>query len=516
MKKRILITLLLILNISIYTQETELHISASSIDLTLNPFYTYTATEAQYLTGIYEGLVSYDPKDLSPTPAMAESWELSTDKKTYTFKIREGVTFSNGDKITAETFRNSFIKLLSPGTKAEFASLLDIVVNAREYRVGTITDSDKVGIKATEVNELVITLKKRAPYFTKILCHHSFTPIPPKLLDTKSWTFENQISSGPYILEKVESKLIFTKNNKYWDKQDVFFNKIIITLYDNPTEATNDFNKGKIDWMTEGTISLNSITDIESLKVNPLFGTTYYYFNSNYKEYKNPKIRKAINLLIPWKKIRENQYIPAHSLIPTLQNFPKNNIDTVQNVEKALKILEEEGYKKGNGLSDIILSVPDNTYSDNLIAKVIKQSIEDELNIKVIINKTPYPDFFTINRTNPFTMSTLSWIGDFADPLTFLEMWTSESNLNDSKYSNKKFDQLLENSSNLSKFERYKELGNAEKILLEDSIVMPISHSPGINAIDTRFIENWHPNTLNIHPFKHLKITEEQVVPGLI
>ncbi len=268
--------------------------------------------------------------------------------------------------------------------------------------------------------------------------------------------------------------------------------------------------------MTGNTIDLETISDLDSLKVNPLFGTTYYYFNSNYKEYKDPQIRKAISLLVPWNKIRENQYIPAISLIPNLPSFPKNSVENNQNIEEALKILENRGYKDGFGLSDIIISIPENTYNDNLISQLIKQSIEDNSKIKVIIKTTPYPDFFTINKSQPFTISTLSWIGDFADPLTFLEMWTSSSNLNDSGYKNKDYDLIIENSSILNKEDRYKELALAEKILLNDIIVIPLSHSPGINVIDTRFIENWHPNTLDIHPFKQMKIVTKHVIPGLI
>lgn len=514
--RKALIIVFTIISLTLYASDRILNISVSNTDLTLNPFYTYTATEAQYLNGIYEGLVTYNPKDLSPEPALAESWTLSEDKTEYTFKIRKGLTFNNGEEITAETFRNTFIKLLSPDTKAEFSSLLDIILNAQEFRTGKITDSSEVGIKTDGTDKLIIKLKKRAPYFTKILCHHSFTPVPESLLNKKVWETGDQLSSGAYILDREGDNIILQKNEKYWDSQNVYYDRINIIKYDDLDKSTKDFNSGKVDWMTEGTINLNSISNFETLKVNPLFGTTYYYFNPTYKEYKDKEIRKAISLLIPWNKIRENQYIPANSLIPSLTNFPKNLKEEEQNIEEALNILEKKGFPKGKGLSDIIVSVPDGTYADNLISLLIKQSVEENTEVKVVINKTKYPDYFTINRSQPFTISTLSWIGDFADPLTFLEMWTSNSNLNDSGYSSKEYDELIENSSNLSKQERYKELSAAEKILLDSYIVVPISHSPGINVIDTRFIENWYPNTLNIHPYKHLRETSVHVTPGLI
>ncbi len=193
MKKNIIVFLILFPFFLLTAKEKVLNISVSSLSLTLNPFHAYSTSEAQYLTGIYEGLVSYDPKDLSPRPALAKSWRLSPDKKTYTFFIRENAKFSNGDKITAMTFRDTFLKLLAPETEAEFASLLDIISNAKEYRVGEITDKNLVGIKTEGENTLIITLKKRAPYFTKILCHHSFTPIHSSHINKKDWNYKVQI-----------------------------------------------------------------------------------------------------------------------------------------------------------------------------------------------------------------------------------------------------------------------------------------------------------------------------------
>lgn len=516
MRKKILAILLSISILPAFSSEKTFNIAVSSLDLTLNPYYTYTADEAQYLTGIYEGLVSYDPLDLTPKAGLAESWEVSQDRKTYTFTLRENLTYNNGEPITAYVYYNSFVKILSPETGAEFASLLDIISGARAFRTGENSDINSLGIEVKDDRTLVFHLTQRAPYFTKILCHHSFTPVPPSLLNKREWDISEVLSSGPYTIERDDSQIKLTKNPLYWDSENIYYDTINIINYDDSNIATADYNSGKIDWLTDNTINLNSVSDLETINVNPLFATTYYYFNAEYREYKNTQVREAISLLIPWSSIRENQYIPATTLVPSLSNFPKNNLESIVDVEKALKLLQDAGYTKGRGLSDIIISVPEHSYNDDYIAKLIKSSVEEHTDITVIIKKTPYPDFFTINRSEEFTLSTLSWIGDFADPLTFLEMWTKDSNLNDSRYNNSEFDDLIENSSNLSQDERYKELSKAERILLNTFIVFPINHSPGINVIDRRYIENWYPNTLDIHPYKYLRVVDKQVIPGLI
>lgn len=514
MKKALLILLLGVSNLT-FSQES-LKISVSSLDITYNPYYTYTSSEAQYLTGLYEGLVSYHPQDLSPQPALAESWTLSEDKKTYSFTLREGINFSNGDPITSETFKESYIKLLTPETKAEFSSLFDIIEGAMEFRTGESKDPESVAISTPDKRTLVITLKKRAPYFTKILCHHSFTPVHPSLLNKREWNHNEVISSGPYIIKKrAGDRVVLGKNLQYWDRKSVSYKSIELITYEDHLKATTDYNRGKLDWMMYNR-DLTTLLDMDSLVVNPIFGTTYYYFNPNYKEYTDPEIRKAISSFIPWNKIRENEYIPAHSLIPTLDNFPKNRQKNEIKVEEALEILRSKGFEDGRGLSDIIVSIPQNSIKDREIAEIIQSSIEDNTLVKVTIKETPYPDFFTINRTEEFTLSTLSWIGDFADPLTFLEMWTKNSNLNDSNYNNPAFDKILDDSSNLEKADRYRELSKAEKILLDNTIVIPVNHSPGINIINLDYIEEWYPNSLDIHPFKYLKPVKQIYIPGLI
>lgn len=512
--KKTLYLILFIVASSLFSQDS-LKISVSSLDITYNPYYTYTSSEAQYLTGLYEGLVSYHPENLSPTPGLAESWTLSKDKRTYTFTLRKGIKFSNGDRITSETFKESFIKLLNPETKAEFASLLDIIQGAQEYRTGLIHNPTEVGITTPDSRTLVIKLKQRAPYFTKILCHHSFTPVHPSLLNKPVWNYRDVISSGPYIIKKVDESIIFTKNLNYWDRKRVTYKTIELKTYEDPSEATNAYNKGELDWMMYNR-DLNSLLDMNSLVVNPVFGTTYYYFNPTYKEYKDPEVRKAISSLIPWNKIRENEYIPAHSLIPTLENFPKNRQKNEVNIESSLNSLEKKGFPRGKGLSDIIISIPEGSVKDKIIGELIKESIESNTEVKVSLKFTPYPDFFTINRSEEFTISTLSWVGDFADPLSFLEMWTKSSNLNDSGYNNPDYDKIISESSNLEKAERYRELSKAEKILLDNIIVIPINHSPSINIINLDYIEEWYPNTLDIHPFKYLKPVKQVYIPGLI
>lgn len=488
-----------------------LSVGIARYELTLNPMYAYSTTEAQLFTALYEGLVVYNPMSLTPEPGLAETWTLSEDKKTYTFKIRKGARFSNGDPITSETFRDTYLKLLHPQTDGAFAALLDDIKNAAAYRNGEITDPNLVGITTDGPENLIITLESRAPYFPKILCHHSFSPIHPSLLNKREWTGKDVISSGAYIMNENH----FTRNPYYWDNKQVYYDTIELKNSSANNSNTDLFNSNMIDWVMED-IQLPHPALNSAINVNYLFATNYYFFNCVKKPFNNPRIREGLSLLLPWEEIRETQVIPGDSLVPEIAGFPKNRSINTQDIKKGLEILNEEGYPQGDGIPEIIISIPD-SYADREISAIMKSAWEEHSNLKVSIKVTPFPDYFSYHTSENYTLGTISWIGDFADPLTFLQMWTSNSNLNESGYKNPEYDRLIKESSSLEREERYKILGEAEKLLLGDIVVIPLGHPRAINLIDLRFIDGWFPNVLDIHPFKFMKPRKDvKVIPGLI
>ena len=141
----------------------------------MNP-HTANYSSRQILTGLFEGLFSYDPYSLEARPAVAESYKLSRDKKTWTFTLRSNAKFSNNDSISAQSVYDSWIRLLSPAAQAPFASLLDCIEGVEEYRTGKGT-VENVGIKVSGPQTLVVKLQNPTEHFPKILCHHAFSVV---------------------------------------------------------------------------------------------------------------------------------------------------------------------------------------------------------------------------------------------------------------------------------------------------------------------------------------------------
>ncbi len=175
--------------------------SVSPPRINLDPLHTFTSTEAQVYTAIYEGLVTYHPFTLEPMPAVAEYWEISADRKTYRFRIRETARYWNGDQVEPDHFRQSWLALIDPENPGEYGSLLDIVKGARDFRLGKNEDPSSVAVRIPEANILEVELDKPAPHFLKILCHHSFSPLHPKMLELDDWTdLDTVLGNGPFTI----------------------------------------------------------------------------------------------------------------------------------------------------------------------------------------------------------------------------------------------------------------------------------------------------------------------------
>ena len=501
---------------ALYSLDTsELTVSMAPGTIRWNPHYAYTTAEAQIFTALYEGLVTVHPATLKPVPGAAESWTISEDGKIYTFKIRKNARWSNGEDLTAQDFRQSWLEILNPETGAEYASLLDDISGAREYRTGKIS-AEKVGIKALDRHTLQVTLNRPSPQFLPILCHYSFTPVYKDFLKVKDWSAIRSVPvNGPFKIKARNSgEIILEKNQEYWDSKSVETEQIKIILSDKSDSIMELFNRGRIDWIISG-MNASGLADNNALVISPLFSTTYYYFNTKGKIWSDWRIRRALSLLVPWEQIKKNKLTPADTLVPGIPGYPaaSSGYPAPDEREKeAYKLLEEAGFPKGKGLPEPVILVPD---PGDETAAAMKNAWKEKLSLECIVNTASFPGYYEAVKEGKCDIATLTWTGDYADPFTFLGMWESSSSLNSAGFTDKKYDQLLEESALMPLKERYGTLKEAEDILLFTCEVMPVEHFPAVNIIDRRFIDGWYPNALDLHPFKYLKLKRGYKIPGL-
>ena len=143
----------------------------------LDPHTVTGVPESHILMALLEGLVMRHPEGLDPLPAVAESWTISEDGKTYTFTLRENAVWSNGDQVTASDFVWAWERMLTPALGSKYPDMLYDVVNAEEFNKGIVTDFTQVGVKSLGIKKLLVELKNPAPYFLGLLAHYTTRPV---------------------------------------------------------------------------------------------------------------------------------------------------------------------------------------------------------------------------------------------------------------------------------------------------------------------------------------------------
>lgn len=511
MKKAFLLILLLS---AVLLGAQDFVINMGEDDVEWNLFQAYNTIEAQIFTGLYEGLVIYHPSTNKPMPGLAENWTLSEDKKTYTFLLRENLFYSNGDPITAEHFRQSWVQALDPHRGSRFASLLDVVEGAVEYHQGMATE-EELGIEVISPRELRVTLVEPAPQFLSILCHYSFALAHPLLHGLDDWsTIVHVPSSGPYqIARRSVNEVLLEKNPHYWDADQVELDRIRLLFNQSPESAMNSFNDYKIDWMLNGMDS-SLLEDGNKMVISPSFATSYFFFSNNSAPWDQPELRRALSLLLPWQDIRGQYLIPGITLVPPVPQYPDMENYFYQDQEQAMALLEETGYPQGQGLPPIRILLDASQWGSS-VPRLIQESWEQALETRVTIDTLPSYLYYDALSQADYTLGYISWVGDYADPMTFLQMWKSNSSFNDGGYNNPEFDELLSQAAMESDAARYQLLSQAEQILLEGAEVLPVQHVPSLHLIDLRYIDGWYPNALDIHPLKDLGRKNGVPIPGL-
>ena len=475
---------------------------------------SYLASEAQLYTAVYEGLFSYHPFTMEPVPAVAENWELSEDKKQWTFTLREDARYWNGDPVTAKDFRSAWLSLLSPDREAPYSSLFDIIEGTKEYRTGTARNADKVGILAPEPRKLIVKLNSPAAFFPYMLCHHSFSPAHPSMLGIEDWSLKPPVSNGPFrITEMNEDSIVMIKSDTYWDAEIVSLSKITLKFTETANDASLLWNSGEAHWIS-GDVEINALTDLSGIQVNAMFATHYYYIRSGEKPWNDHRIRRALMLALPWNEIRSGHFLPAKTLIYPLPGYPELEGLSATDTEEALDLLAKAGFPGGIGLPELVIRITPSHEASRITG--LMANAWKELGVPVRVEVVPFGDYFNAMKIGGYTVGYITWIGDFADPYTFLQMWRKDSNLNDALYSDDDYEKLMERSMIEEGETRWATLAEAEKLLLDRGSVLPISHSPAINIVDTGELDGWFPNALNIHPFKYLSFKAFRPLPGVV
>jgi peptide/nickel transport system substrate-binding protein/oligopeptide transport system substrate-binding protein len=393
--------------------------------------------------------------------------------------------------------------------------MFDVIKGAANYRLGINTNESDVGIHAISADELEVVLERPTEHFLSTLAHHAFSPVYSVYRAQVGWERQRPIiGNGPFsVTEWHLGELVFTRNPHYWARSTVELDRIRVRFLDNAGEIDAAFMAGTIHWANH---SLFSEELAPFIVANRLFGTTYFVFKSIDPPFNDAKIRRALALMVPWEEVRsrDQAHFPTGVLVPRLPNYPDVTGITAGDERAAWQLLKQAGFEDGAGLPPIVIKVA--SASAAALAATIENAWETRLGLDVTVAQVSGFEAYAAEvKAGNFTLTISSWIGDYTDPISFLQMWTTDSNLNDADYSSLDYDRMIDRAIGATGLDRLQMLAEAEELLLQDAVILPVSHLVSFALIDLQRIDGWAPNLLDIHPFRYLGFRRADLPAGV-
>ena len=447
------------------------------------------------LNNTMEGLYRLG-KDSKIEPGLATKTKVSSDGLTYTFTLRKDAKWSNGDKVTAKDFVYSWRRTLDPKTNSQYAYLFEGIKNATDVMNGK-KSTKEVGVKADGDYKLVVTLDKQIPYFKLLMGFPTFFPQNQNAVEkygSKYGTASKYMCyDGPFNLTKWTGTNLswsLKKSDNYWDKKNVKLDSINFKVNKSNSTAYNLYQSGKLDATSLSAEQAKQLKGQSGYMVRQAASTFYFQYNQTKPEFQNKKIRQAISMVIDRKefvnKVLGNGSIPSKGLVST-GLATRNGKDFADasyvkdgatvNFAKAKK-LWAEGLKEIGKDSLTFGLLSDDTDGAKKTTEFIQSAIESNLKgAKVDCANVPFKT--RLNRTNQgqFDIVISAWGADFADPISFLDMFTSNNSYNAGKWKNAQYDKLIEASKSTdagNSGKRWDDLVSAEKILIQEQGISPL------------------------------------------
>lgn len=471
----------------------------SDIISTMDPSKSTDAISGTAIDDTTDGLYRYSGTELKP--AIATKIVKPTKNGTvYTFKLRDA-KWSNGDPVTADDFVFAWRRTVDPATKSQYAYLYSGVVNADAVMKGTKKPAT-LGVKALDKHTLQVTLEHPIPYFQKMMVNGPFFPQNEKYVKKMGSKYGAQakytLANGPYKLtgwNGSNNSWQEVKNPTYWNAKNVHIDQINVTAVKDATTAMNLFQSGKLD---DAALTGDQAAQAKTQKdYRGIKQTSVFYLELNEKKvpaFKNTKLRQAMSMAINReeyiKKVLQDGSIDAPTVTPsglaenptTKEDFSKEAAQgytkyTSYNPKEA-KALWTAGMQEVGKQNLTLELLTDDTDNAKRSAEYFQNTLEKNLpGLKVTISTVPFKTRLTRSQDGQFDMVLSGWSADFTDPITFLDLFTTDGSYNDGKWSNATFDKLINESQTTyatNETKRWQVMVQAQQLLTQEQGVIPI------------------------------------------
>ncbi|ORM60227.1 oligopeptide ABC transporter substrate-binding protein OppA [Pantoea brenneri] len=456
----------------------------------LDPLKAVGLPEIQVIRDLFEGLTNQDAHG-KIVPGVAQSWS-SSDNKTWIFTLRNNARWSNGEPVTAQDFVYSWQRLVDPKNSSAFAWFAGLsgIENAAAITKGEMTP-DKLGVVAQDNNRLKVTLDRPVPWFPALVANVALFPVPQQVIPRQgdSWTAPGKlVGNGAYQLSErvVNEKIVLTRNPHYWDDAHSVLTKVTFVPINEESSATKRYRSDDID-ITESfpknMYALLKKTLPGQVYTPDQLGTYYYAFNTQKGPTADVRVRKALSWSIDRQVIADKVLgtgeKPAWHFTPDvtagfkpLPSFQQQHDQNSLNAQ-AKALLASAGYGPDKPLRLKLLY--NTSESHQKIAIAVASMWKKNLGVDVTLENQEWKTYIDSRNSGNFDVIRASWVGDYNEPSTFLNLLTSGNSSNIARFSNAEYDAVLARASKeTSDQARNSDYNRAEQILAAQAPIAPI------------------------------------------
>ena len=477
------------------------------------------------MMNIFEGLFVYNRGDGPPVPAMATGREVSADGKIWRIHLRNGITWSDGVPITAADFVWSWQRVLDPKTASRSAQLLWFLKGGKAFNEGADSDPSHVGVRALDALTVEVELENPTPFFDHLLCEMPFVPTPRHAVERfgDQWaTPEHIVSNGPFLLDKHENRVVsvLKKNPRYFDAKNVYLEAITLYHTESDQTAFDWYEVGKTQWHGDVALPIDKIPILlhsgrADFHTDPKSCSYYFSIRVDKPPLDNPLVRRAISLAIDKERLalhvlKGGQPVATNAVPDLFQISHGYKIFRGEgfNPQKARELLAEAGYPRGIGLPPIEF-IFNTGEGHRVIAEYVQRNLQENLGIRMQLANMEWGTLLKTLLSGNYAIGRSSWCGDYPDPLTFLEVFHSDSKSNYSGYHSAEFDATIaaiKAEPDLQK--RNNHVRRGEEILARDLPLLPMYHYTWSYLVKP-YVLGYERHMQDAHPLKYIRYAND-------
>jgi len=448
---------------------------------------------------VREGLVRYEAGKI--VPGIAEKWDISPDGLTYTFHLRDS-KWNDGSALTAQDFEKSFLRLLNPETNSQYAYIAYYIKNAQAYNTGKLTDQAQVGVKALDEKTLEVKLESPTKYFLSLMGFLSFLPSNPGSVEKEGEKYasdaDKMLYNGPFILSKWnhQDSLVLEKNPNYWNKDAIKLDKVQISIVPEDKTAIGMYESGDIDMVILGRDYIEKYQKDGKAKIYDKGGSAFIQYNydgTNGKLMSNPNFRQAISYAIDRDGIVNGllkngssvaeRYVPPATMGKEKafgEEYPLQSLPAKADAQKAKEFMDKALQESGVASLPTIEFLASDKPNDKLIAEAIQDMLSKNLGLKLDVKIVQNKQKLQLMMKSDYQMLWAGWGPDYNDPMTYLDIFMSDSGYNTTSFKDAEYDGLIQKANQETDVNvRGDLLFQAEKYLLEKGPTTPVFFNGG-------------------------------------